>query len=117
MAEITLDEYLIFPDTNYDIEEALEKLVRYCKCIEGIERYFNIEFSCGDGKYLSELDDEELEKYDGNVCLLTPPKVSNTREQLKPNKWHRFTVKYYENSDREVFYLNRKETDEVYSRH
>lgn len=56
-----------------------------------------------------ELTDEELEKYDGNVCLDSPPRFSESKELFKLNKPYRFTIKYSEKTEEAVFYLNSKE--------
>ena len=42
---------------------------KFFGCVEKIEQLFDIEFSCGDGKFLSEIsdDDPEMAKYDGMV--------------------------------------------------
>lgn len=42
---------------------------KFFGCPETIEHLFDIEFSCGDGKFLSEIsvDDPEMAKYDGMV--------------------------------------------------
>jgi hypothetical protein len=121
----TLDIYISFPVEN---DWAFDKLRKHFDCIEAIEEAFNIEFSCGDGKFLSDhwkwsksrnglsasTSDEELEKYDGKVCLLTPPrllpiKMSMAEEQMLPDKDYRFTIKYFPKFKEEVYYINRKE--------
>lgn len=124
--DIKLDLNLIFPvvfgQTSFD------KLVKYCGSVEDVEQNFEIEFSCGDGKYFSDFwkwteggkglyaaePDEELEKYDGRVCTDTPPrlnsiKMSQVVEQLKAHTIYRFTVKYYPKNEEEVFYINSRE--------
>jgi hypothetical protein len=46
---------------------------RFFGCYETIEHRFDIEISCGDGKFLSDIPDDspELEKYDGMVDAST----------------------------------------------
>lgn len=121
--ETKADIYLSFPLPTWQ-EEDFERLFQYCGAVEQVEEDFNIEFSCGDGKYLSDLwewsesgdslkaavADEELEKYDGNVCTDTPPRDKEDKKVLAANKSHRFTIKYSEKDEELVFFLNRKET-------
>jgi len=126
--EIKLDICLNFPLDAY-AEKDYERLVKYCGSVEDVERNFEIEFSCGDGKYMSDLwkwtdenknglqatiSDEELEQYDGNVCTITPPrlnviKMSMVPEQMKAGKNYRFTIKYFPKVEEEVYYINGKE--------
>ena len=104
-----VDVYLKFPSDEWD-EEQFNKLHKACGSVEHIERAFEIEFSCGDGKYLNDdLTDEELEKYDGNVSLDFPPRFVDTNEPLKVNKPYRFTIKYSEKTEEAVYYINGKE--------
>ena len=109
------DAYMKFPATSeYDLG-TLDRLYKLLGSVEDIECSFAIEFSCGDGKYLSDLNTkEEIEMYDGNVCLLTPPrlnviKMSMLPEQMKSGKDYRFTVKYNPKTEEQVFYINSKE--------
>ena len=110
--EVLFDEYLIFP-ANEEIERRYNQLHKHCGSVEAIEIAFEIEFSCGDGKFLSKdsdfLDDEELGKYDGNVCLESPPRFFHSDKLFKTEKYYRFTVKYFESCEEEVYYLNNKE--------
>lgn len=125
--ETQIDVYLKFPldeEKDKEIEEDFGKLRKFCGSVEDMEEAFDIDFSCGDGKYLSDLwewsesgdslkaavADEELEKYDGNVCTLFPPRRREDRKELATNKWHRFTAKYSEKREELVFFLNNKET-------
>lgn len=117
-----LDIYLSFPLPDWQ-EEDFAELHKACGSIEDIEENFDIEFSCGDGKYLRDLwawsesgdslqakvADEELEKYDGNVCTNHPPREREDNKVFKLNKQYRFTIKYSEKSEEAIFYLNRKE--------
>jgi hypothetical protein len=104
-----LDIYLKFPADDWD-EKQYNKLRKACGSVEHVESNFGIEFSCGEGKYLSdELTDEELEKYDGNVSLEDPPRFTESKELFKLNKPYRFTIKYSEKTEEAVFYLNSKE--------
>lgn len=87
-----IDVYLKFLADAWD-EEQYNKLHKACGSVEHIERAFEIEFSCGDGRYLNDdLSDEELAKHDGNVCLDSPPRFADTLEPLKLNKPYRFTI-------------------------
>lgn len=124
--DIKLDLNLIFPvvfgQTTFD------KLVKYCGSVEDVEQNFQIEFSCGDGKYFSDFwkwtegdeglhavgSDEDLEKYDGKVCLIAPPrlniiKMSMVLEPMKAHTIYRFVVKYYPKKEEEVYYINSRE--------
>jgi hypothetical protein len=109
-----LDEYMDFPATSdYDLR-AFDSLQQFLGSIEEIECSFAIEFSCGDGKYLSDLyTHEELEKYDGKVCLHTPPRlnaieVSQSPKQMLAGKKYRFTVKYSPKTEEQIFCINSK---------
>lgn len=117
--ETQLDVYLSFPLPSWQ-EEDYAALHKACGSVEDIEENFDIEFSCGDGKYLRDLwdlwdpqvgnsADEELLKYDGNVCTDHPPRERETNKPFKPNKPYRFTIKYSERDEEAIFYLNRKE--------
>jgi hypothetical protein len=131
MAEVKLDLYLSFPIDAYH-EPKYAKLVKYCGSVEDVEQNFEIEFSCGDGKYFSDFwkwteggalvanwpdtpeGDEEVYKYDGKVCTDTPPrllacKMSMVHEQMVAGKGYRFTIKYYKKTGEEVYYINNKE--------
>jgi hypothetical protein len=119
--EIVFDEYLKFPLPSY-MEEDYIALHKACGSIEDIEENFDIEFSCGDGKYLRDLwewsesgdslkavaADEELEKYDGNVCTDHPPRHREDKKQFKVDKPYRFTIRYSETREELVFSLNSK---------
>jgi hypothetical protein len=125
--ETKLDITLKFPSDQWS-DQQFEKLRKYCECVENVEDYFNIEFSCGDGKYFSDFwkwteggalianwpdtpeGDDEVFKYDGKVCLETPPRNKTTKISLALNKHHRFTIKYTPKCGEQVFYLNNKET-------
>ena len=113
------DAYMNFPATSeYDLG-TFDRLRKLLGSVEDFECSFAIEFSCGDGKYLSDLDTkEEIEKYDGNVCLLTPPrlnviKMSMLPEQMKAGKDYRFTVKYSPKTEQQIFYINGKERNRL----
>lgn len=119
--EVVFDEYLKFPLPPY-MEEDFTALHKACGSIEDIEENFDIEFSCGDGKYLSDFwewiemgdplkdaaADKELEKYDGNVCTNHPPRHREEKKQFKVDKPYRFTIKYSEHREELVFSLNTK---------
>jgi hypothetical protein len=113
--EIHFDAFMKFPATSeYDLG-TFDRLHKLLGSVEDIECSFAIEFSCGDAKYMSRLHTkEEIEKYDGKVCLLTPPrfhsiKMSMLPEQMKPNKDYLFTVKYNPKTEEQIFYINKKE--------
>jgi hypothetical protein len=117
--ETHFDAYMNFPaTTEYDLG-TFDRLRKLLGSVEDIECSFAIEFSCGDGKYLSDLNTkEEIEKYDGNVCLLTPPrlnviKMSMLPEQMKAGKDYRFTVKYSPKTEQQIFYINGKERNRL----
>ena len=117
--ETHFDAYMNFPATSeYDLG-TFDRLRKLLGSVEDIECSFAIEFSCGDGKYLSDLNTkEEIEKYDGNVCLLTPPrlvviKMSQVPEQMKAGKDYRFTVKYSPKTEQQIFYINGKERNRL----
>lgn len=128
--ETKLDVSLIFPVVFG--QTAYEKLVKYCGSVEDVEKNFAIEFSCGDGKYFSDFwkwtdggalvanwpdtpeADEEVAKYDGQVCTQTPPRLNSIKmsmvpEQMKAHTIYRFTVKYFPRKEEEVYYINNKE--------
>lgn len=113
------DAYMNFPATSeYDLG-TFDRLRKLLGSVEDIECSFAIEFSCGDGKYLSDLNTkEEIEKYDGNVCLLTPPrlnviKMSMLPEQMKAGKDYNFTVKYSPKTEQQIFLINGKERNRL----
>ena len=117
--ETHFDAYINFPATSeYDLG-TFDRLHKLLGSVEEIECSFAIEFSCGDGKYLSDLNTkEELEKYDGNVCLLTPPrlniiKMSMLPEQMKAGKDYRFTIKYSPRTEEQIFLINGKERNRL----
>jgi hypothetical protein len=121
--EVVFDEYLSFPMPSH-MEEGYVALHKACGSVEDIEEDFDIEFSCGDGKYLRDLwewsesgdslraavADEELEKYDGNVCTDHPPRHREDKKQFKVDKPYRFTIKYSEHREELVFFLNSRKT-------
>lgn len=106
-----LDIYLSFPLPPH-LEEEYNKLIKFCGSVEHTEEAFEIDFSCGDGKYLPDIedDDQELEKYDGNVCTHSLPRHRSDGKVFKPNKSYRFSAKYLEKHEELVYYLNNKET-------
>lgn len=58
---------------EFDLPEDIEYATKLFGCIESIESLFDIEFSCGDGLFISDIEDMEdadlMQKYDGMVCL------------------------------------------------
>jgi hypothetical protein len=119
--EIDVSFKFPFQDTPTN-QKLFEKLWIFCKAIEGIENAFNIEFSCGDGKFMSDfwkwsdsgeglcctVSDEELEKYDGEVDLKSLPRFADTKKLFRADKWYRFTVKV-DKDEQYHYYLNSKE--------
>jgi hypothetical protein len=88
---------------EYDYSEEIDELIDFCRCVESVENKFEIEISCGDGKFLNdlwdqwklgtgELSDEEFEKYDGEVDWSYPPRDGETKNLLS-NRTHSFVVK------------------------
>lgn len=102
-----VDVYLSFPMSEY-IEDQLEELYKACGSMEAVEEAFDIEFSCGDNKYLSDIEDdmEELDKYDGKVCTNCVPRERHDGKEFKPNKVYNFQIKYSEQNEEVSFYLN-----------
>lgn len=82
--------------------------------IEELEDAFDMEFSCGDGLYLSDIEDDDslLAKYDGSVCTDSMPRHCYDGKEFIPGKYYRFTAKYFESLGTIVFYLNGKKTSE-----
>jgi hypothetical protein len=117
--ETHFDAHMQFPATSeYDLG-TFDRLRKLLGSVEDIECSFAIEFSCGDGKYLSDLNTkEEIEKYDGKVCLLTPPrlvviKMSQIPEQMRAGKDYRFTIKYKPKTEEHIFLINGKERNRL----
>lgn len=52
-------------------DEDWEKLIQWFGNVENIELYFGVEFSCGDGLFLSQLEEDQdlntFAEYDGKV--------------------------------------------------
>lgn len=117
--ETHFDAFMNFPATSEYALGTFDRLHKLLGSVEEIECSFAIEFSCGDGKYLSDLNTkEEIEKYDGKVCLRTPPrfhsiKMSMLPEQMKANKEYRFTIKYKPKTEEQIFYINGKERNRL----
>lgn len=118
---VILDLALRFPCGEAG-KELFDKLVKLCGSVEAVESYFGLEFSCGDGKYFSDMfqmeecsnhlvkctyDPEGVLKYDGQVCLKTAPRVQGVQPK-RPAKTFRFTVKQNK-SEEYVFFLNSTE--------
>ena len=119
------DAYVAFPATSEYSLGTLDRLVKLCESVEMLEQYFNIEFSCGDGKYYNdywwwtesgsllanyhtEQEYEEVEKYDGKVCFESVPRFRDTNKLFKADKDYNFTIKSKEteDGDRVTFYIN-----------
>jgi hypothetical protein len=112
---MSLDIYLTFPITP-DQESEFEKLGKYFGAIEELENAFDIEFSCGDGLFLSDIEDDDslLAKYDGKVCTDSMPRHRYDGKEFIRRKFYHFTAKYFETLGTVVFYLNGKKTSEKY---
>lgn len=55
---------------EFDLPQDIDAASAFFEGIEGIESLFKIEFSCGDGFFLSDIENSDiLEQYDGKVCL------------------------------------------------
>jgi hypothetical protein len=125
--ETKFDAFMSFPANEYS-QGTFDRLVDYIGSVESIERNFGIEFSCGEGKFFEDfyqwsdngdglttvVSDEELEKFDGKVCLqsiprFTPMKMSQVIEPLKAGKDYRFTIKYSRKTEEEIYYINSRE--------
>lgn len=111
MSNTVFDVYLMFPLTE-DQEPDFEELYKACGSIEHIEEAFDIEFSCGNDLYLSDVEDDEklLLQYDGEVCTNSMPRHRIGGKTFEPSKNYRFTIKYLEQDEELVYYLNNKET-------
>ena len=119
--ETHYDAYLAFPVsssgyyTSEYYQQSFDRLVKLLGCVEAIESAFDIEFSCGDGKYFSDfqefpMDESEWRKYDGEVCLETPPRYGGDGHALDKNKDYNFIVKYNPKTEEQVCYINDRET-------
>ena len=106
-----VDVYLSFPMSEY-LEDQFEELHKFCGSIENAEEAFDIEFSCGNNLYLSDIEDDIqlLNQYDGKVCTNSMPRHRFDGKEFKPNKPYRFHVTYSELSEEYSFYLNGKLT-------
>jgi hypothetical protein len=112
---------IIFP-TDIDNDVGYKKLRSWFGSVEDIEAAFGIEFSCGDGLFMSDLwawsgdslqatvPCEIMYKYDGCVCLRTPPRRVDTKKLLKAGQSYRFEVRHYPRFEETAYFLNGKET-------
>ena len=109
--EVVFDEYLKFPLPPH-MEEDFTALHKACGSIEHIEEAFDIEFSCGDDLYLSDIenDDALVDRYDGEVCTNSAPRQRENGNKFKVDKPYRFTIKYSEPREELMFFLNSKKT-------
>ena len=115
--ETHYDAYMAFPVSGegYYTSEyymgSFDRLVKLLTCVEEIEASFDLEFSCGDDKYLSDFsdDDPDLEQYDGKVCLETPPRLGCDGDLMTAGKEYNFTVKYDPATEEQIFYIDNKE--------
>lgn len=80
--QLVFDEQVNF---EKGLTESIDELWDLYGCIEEVENAFDIEFSCGDGKFISDLEDftEEMDKYDGLVCLKSLPRLRKNKNLMK----------------------------------
>jgi len=93
MKNIIFDKTVIF-GPNAD-EKQLQAMMDYCFGCEQFERNFGLEFSCGDGLFVSDFgddDDELLDKYDGFVDFFAPPRNEETGFDYEIDVPYRFTI-------------------------
>lgn len=105
------DAHLSFPASDW-VNKQIDTLQKLCRSIEGVEIDFDIEFSCGNNLYLSDIEDDDalVDRYDGEVCTESVPRFRDTNQPFKPGKDYRFTIKVYGEDEEEVrFYINGKE--------
>lgn len=104
---IIFNKYLSFPATDWT-ESQISYLTSLLGGIEAVEIDFDIELSCGDRKFLTDIEDNdrELEKYDGNVCLKSLPRYADTKKLFKPNKEYRFTITVSDDNTEVKFSIN-----------
>lgn len=113
MSKTVFDIYLTFPlSEDQEQERDFAELHKACGSVEHIEQAFDMEFSCGNDLYLSDIEDDEalLNQYDGEVCTKSMPRHQVDGKEFKPGRPYRFTIKYLEQDDELVYYLNSKET-------
>ena len=109
-----------FPLKNIEDNAAFERLWQAMGSIEKIEMFFQIEFSCGDGLFISDLqDDARLEEYDSKVdTVQSLPRHMRTNTLLGKDKPYTFKlVEYGRNGIKHgnTYHLNGKQThDEEY---
>lgn len=120
MMETHFDAYIAFPVsgsgyyTSEYYQQSFDRLVKLLGCVEAVETAFDIEFSCGDGKYFSDFseypgDEAEWRKYDGEVCLETPPRHGSDGDTLEKGKEYNFVVKYDPKQEEQIYYIDNKE--------
>ena len=111
--ETLFDAFVSFPATSEYNLGTLDRLHKLLGAVEQVEIDFKIEFSCGDEKFLRDIEDDDVElaKYDGTVCYSSAPRFVDTGEVFKLNKDYRFTVKHRVCGDTTEcrFYINGKE--------
>lgn len=100
------------PEYKKENEEIIEEIIDRCfggrGSVEILEQLFDIQFAAGieNGEpiFLSKLNDEDAKeealgiKYDGMVCLSTPPLDNQTGKPFMKNKLT-FKIKIKENKD------------------
>lgn len=65
----------------------IDMLLEWFSSIENVEHKFNIEYSCGDGKYLSDLSLQEELQYDGKVCENFIFRNKDSKKEYKEPRW------------------------------
>lgn len=109
MSNTVLEVFLSFPMSQY-LEDQFEELYKACGSTEAVEEAFDIEFSCGDGLYLSDIEDDALvDRYDGKVCTDSLPRHRLDGKEFVRNKVYQFLIKYLEKNEELVYYLNSRE--------
>lgn len=91
MKNIIYDEIIIFGSETNGI---FAELIELCEGAEQFEVSFGLDISCGDGLFLSDIDEDAglSEKYDGHVCTKSAPRYSDTKKLLDFGRKYRFTV-------------------------
>jgi len=111
--ETLFSGYVKFPAREDFDMQTLDRMYKLLGSIEQVEKDFDIEFSCGDEKYLSDIENdmEELDLYDGYVCPLHPPRYRDNLVKFSLNKNYLFEVKSYGKKEPYTlrFYINNKE--------
>lgn len=78
---------------NYTDEDIFIDMIHsWFGCVENFENFFEIEFSCGDGLFLTDIDQDVilLDKYDGQVYY-NLFRLNDNKKLMKGNYEFRFT--------------------------